>query len=240
MDFVVFLAALIVWGVVWVQLYRMYRKRARGWVVSQLVSGTLGTAAGFFVVVLALGVGLIEARQAGETSDVSTPAAVEAVMEATPVAIEPEPAPAPQPPPSASKTFGFNDERYLERLEQALKTVDHTRSIEARPIKEGEVNDSRSIVLSPVVSITLGLDKHSGHIKAITVIGVGDGTDVSGLEILMQASAALSAAVPGASVSEVMKQMPSLLEEKPVRFGNIRLSTMKMEALGTWFLAEPV
>lgn len=234
MDFVVFMAALIVWGVVWVQLYRMYRKRAWGWVMSQLVSGTLGTAAGFFVVVLALGVGLIEARQAGDTSDVSAPAAVDA----TPVELEPEPVPA--PPPTASKTFGFNDERYLERLEQALKTVDHKRAIEARPIQEGHVNDSRSIVLSPVVSVTLGLDKHSGHINAVTVIGVGDGTDVSGLEILMQASAALSAAVPGASVSEVMKHMPSLLEDKPVRFGNIRLSTMKMEALGTWFLAEPV
>lgn len=234
MDFVVFMAALIVWGVVWIQLYRMYRKRAWGWVMSQLVSGTLGTAAGFFVVVLALGVGLIKAPPTEETEGVVTPSVVEVKAEGTPS----EPLHAATSP--ASKTFGFNDERYLERLEQALKTVDHKRAIEARPIQEGQVNDSRSIVLSPVVSVTLGLDKHSGHIKAVTVIGVGDGTDVSGLEILMQASAALSAAVPGASVSEVMKHMPSLLNDKPVRFGNIRLSTMKMEQLGTWFLAEPV
>ncbi|MBD8613842.1 hypothetical protein IFT69_08950 [Pseudomonas putida] len=234
MDFVVFMTALIVWGVVWVQLYRMYRKRARGWVVSQLVSGTLGTAAGFFVVVLALGVGLIKAPPTEETEGVATPSVVKAMAEGTPSD------PLHVSTSSASETFGFDDEQYLERLEQALKTVDHIRPIKARPIKEGEVNDSRSIVLSPVVSITLGLDKRTGNIKAITVIGVGDGTDVSGLEILLQANAALSAAVPGASVSEVMKQMPSLLEDKPVRFGNIRLSTIKMEALGTWFLAEPV
>ncbi|MBD8682832.1 hypothetical protein [Pseudomonas sp. CFBP 13719] len=232
MDFVVFLAALIVWGVVWVQLYRMYRRRAWGWVVSQLVSGTLGTVAAFFVVVLALG--LINAPPAGEVEDVSMPPVVEAISEGT----RSELPPASTPP--ASKTFGFNDERYLERLEQALKTVDHTRPVEARPVKEGEVNNSRSIVLSPVVSITLGLDKHTGNVNAVTVIGVGNGTDASGIEILIQASAALSAAVPDASVGEVMKHMPSLLGGKPVRFGNVRLSTMKMEALGTWFLAEPV
>ncbi|MBD8594766.1 hypothetical protein IFT75_15230 [Pseudomonas sp. CFBP 8758] len=234
MDFVVFLAALIVWGVVWVQLYRMYRRRAWGWGVSQLVSGTLGTVAAFFVVVLALGVGLIEARQAGETSDVSTPPAVEAVAEDT--ASEPVSA----SPPAASKTFGFDDKRYLERLKQTLKKAEHTSQIEAEPVKRGEVNDSRSIMLSPLVGISLSLDKHSGQINAITVVGTGDGTHASGFEIILLTSAALSAAVPGASVGEVMKKLPLLLEDKPVQFGNIRLSAHKMGTLGTWFYAEPV
>lgn len=234
MDFVVFLAALIVWGVVWVQLYRMYRKRALGWVMSQMVSGVMGTVAAFFVVVLALAIGVIEAPPARELEGLSTPPVVETISEVT----RSEPLSASTP--SASKTFGFNDGQYLERLEQALKTVDHTRPVEARLVQEGKVNNSRSIVLSPVVSITLGLDKHTGEVNAVTVIGVGNGTDASGIEILIQASAALSAAVPDASVGAVMKHMPSLLGEKPVRFGNVRLSTMKMEALGTWFLAEPV
>lgn len=233
MDFVVFLVALIVWGVIWVSLYRIYRQRSWRWVSSQLMSGTMGTAAAFFVVVLALGTGLIEARQA-KGVDSTLALSAEEVAERSPS----EPVPVPAQP--ASKTFNFDDKRYLERLEQALKTVDHTRAFETRPVKRGAVNDARSIVLSPVVAITLGLDKQSGQVNAITVVGTGDGTDASGIEILIQASAALAAVVPGASVGEVMRRIPSLFENKPIQFGNIRLTAHKTEALGTWFIAEPV
>lgn len=246
MDFVVFLVALIVWGVIWVSLYRIYRQRSWGWVSSQLMSGTMGTAAAFFVVVLALGTGLIEARQAGDTGDVPTPSVVAGVAAGAPTEPEPEPEPEQEqepetaPTPAATKTFNFNDERYLKRLEQVLKTLNHKQPFEARPIKRGVINDTRTIMLSSVVAITLGLDKHSGYVNAITVIGMGDGTVMSGAEIFIQASAALGAAIPGASAFEMAKPLSSLLEGKSVQLGNIRLSARKMDELGTWFFAEPV
>lgn len=138
------------------------------------------------------------------------------------------------------KTLGVTPKQYAERINSIIKKFDKPYSVDGGSVKSGDVNDVFSANIGPYTSLVASVSKENGQIQELTLIGAGDGKPLSGLEIMMMASAALAAAVPEADYKEVFKKLPSMLEGKPEIYGDVKLSVKSTDQVGTWFFASPL
>lgn len=139
----------------------------------------------------------------------------------------------------AVKTLGITPKQYADRINPIIAKFDKPYQVEGT-VEPGEVNDVFTANLGPYASLVGTVSKANGEIIDITLIGAGDGKPMSGLEIMMMASATLAAAAPTADYKEVFKKLPSMLDGTPEVYGNVKLSVKKNEQLGTWFFATPI
>lgn len=138
------------------------------------------------------------------------------------------------------KTIGITPKQYAERVNANLARLNKPYRVDGAAVEPGEVNDILSANLGPYASLVATVSKRSGEIIDVTLIGAGDGKPLSGLEIMMMASAALAAAAPSADYKEVFKKLPSMLDGSLEVYGNVKLSVKKSEQVGTWFFATPI
>ncbi|WP_153785674.1 hypothetical protein [Pseudomonas sp. EMN2] len=138
------------------------------------------------------------------------------------------------------KTLGVTPKQYAERINPILKKYEKPYRVDGGAVTVGEVNDIFNANLGPYASLIGSVSKANGEIQEITLIGAGDGKPISGLEIMMMASAALAAAAPEADYKEVFKKLPSMLEGKPEVYGDVKLSVKQSDQVGTWFFATPI
>ncbi len=138
------------------------------------------------------------------------------------------------------KTIGITPKQYAERVNANLASLNKPYRVDGAAVETGEVNDILSANLGPYASLVATVSKRSGEVIDVTLIGAGDGKPLSGLDIMMMASATLAAAAPSADYKEVFKKLPSMLDGGSEVYGNVKLSVKKSEQVGTWFFATPI
>lgn len=240
MDALVMIAALAVWAGAWWWLAKRMGSKGRGWFSRHLVGSAAGLFAGLVLVSLSLEVGLIEPAGkptdsiAAEASPNQASPADEAAKpnDATPpVALE-----ARQP----VKSLGIRAAVYAERVNAALIEFGKPARVDPSAITPGDVNDVLNAKLGPYAALIASVSKETGEVVDLTVIGAGDGSPASGLEIMMMASAALAAAAPEADFRQVFKQLPAMMDGEHQTYGQVEVSAKTMDQLGTWFFATPI
>ncbi|WP_336872642.1 hypothetical protein [Pseudomonas juntendi] len=138
------------------------------------------------------------------------------------------------------KTLGITPKQYASRINMILEKYEKPYRVSGADVAVGDVNDVFNAKLGPYASLVGVVSKTTGEIQDLTLIGAGDGKPISGIEIMMMASAALAAATPDADYREVFRKLPSMLEGKPEIYGSVKLSVKKTEQVGTWFFATPI
>lgn len=138
------------------------------------------------------------------------------------------------------KTLGITPRQYAERINLIIAQMKKPYQVDGSAVESGEVNDVLTASLGPYASLVAGVSKHTGEILDITLIGAGDGKPVSGLEIMLMATAALTAAVPDADYKEVISKLPAMTKGTPEIYGNVKLSVKQTDQLGIWFFASPL
>jgi hypothetical protein len=145
----------------------------------------------------------------------------------------------PAPAEEERKSLGVSPNAYANRINALLKKLERPYRVDPAQIVKGDVNDVLNSKLGKYTTLVAIVSK-KGEIIDVTVIGGGDGTPASGLEIMMLASAALTAAAPGAEFKEVFTGLPELMNGKTMTYGDVKLSAKRSEELGNWFFAEPI
>ncbi len=239
MDAVVMVAFLAVWAGAWWWLAKRMGSNGRGWFVRNLAGGSAGLFAGLVLVTICIEAGLIQpaSKNAEETIAEASPAvSTTADSQANPrLAAQPEAEAA-----APAKTLGLNPDIYAERVNAVLQRLEKPYRVDTSDVTPGEVNDVLKAKLGPHAALVASISKGSGEIIDLTVIGSGDGSPASGLEIMMMASAALSAAAPDADFREVFKQIPAMMEGESKTYGPVKMGAKTMDQLGTWFFASPI
>lgn len=233
-GFIGLLALGVLVGIWWLLAKRM-KQNGKGWFLRNLAGSSAGCFMGLLVVVFAIEAGVIKAKpEQGQASD-ALPVAEQAIE------VQPEPPVVTKPAEKiVQKTLGITPQEYANRLNPILKKFEKPFRLDPKSVTAGEVNDVLKANLGPYASLVAMVSKESGEILEITLIGAGNGTPVSGLEIMSVASAALASAAPDSDFREVFKQLPSMMEGKPETYGNVKLSVKATQEIGTWFFATPI
>lgn len=237
MDFIVsvgFIAACIgTWR--WSAL-RLGRK-GYGWFVRHFMGSCAGVLAGILVVASAIALGVIAPKEKEPVQAVQkavSDPAVLANVEAPDVTVEQSVA------VEKIKSLEVTPSVYVARLNKIFKRVNVKYRAHAEGVVEGPVHNVLKIPLGKYTVLIVAVSKVNGHVTEVTVIGSGDGTRISGMEILRIASAALAAAAPAAEFRDVFRGMPEMFAGKEHIYGSVKLSVQKIDGMGAWFFASPM
>ena len=233
MDFVVFVGFVAAWVGVWLWLARRLARTGKGWFLRHLIGSCAGAVAGLLVVSSALSVGIISS----EKKEIGTEKVVQKV---DPIHDVSPPVSKPDVPVLAKKTLGVTPDEYADRMNEAFKAADINHRVNAKKIVKGEVNDVLNISIGKHTALVAGISKVNGQVLDVVVMGSGDGTPASGLDIMMVASAALVAAAPNVEFSEVFRGLPAMIKGQDRTYGDVKLSAKQMDGMGTWFFASPI
>lgn len=140
----------------------------------------------------------------------------------------------------AVKTLGLTPKQYAERANRLFSSFKTPYTVDGGAVESGEVNDILNAKLGPYLSLVGTVSKRTGELQEVTLIGAGDGSAKSGVDIMMISSAALAAATPDADHKAVLSKMSSMLDGAPEIFGDVKLSIKKTENVGIWFFASPI
>lgn len=224
MDVVVAFAFIAIWAGIWWWLAKRMKGNDRNWLVRNLAGSTAGLFAGLVVVAVALELGIIQPAVDPATDVAASPA--ETMEQATAV--------------TPIKTLGMTPKQYVERLNTLLNTAEQPYRVDAGSITGGDVNDVLNAPIGKHAALVASVSKGTGEILDITVIGAGDGSEASGLEIMIIASAALAAAASDVEFRDVFQGIPAMIKGEERAYGNVKLGAKRMEQLGTWFFASPI
>lgn len=146
----------------------------------------------------------------------------------------------PEPAAVAVKTLRITPSVYAERINPLLEKFEKPYRVDPADITKGEVQDILKANLGPHASLVAAISKDTGELVDVTLIGIGDGKPMSGLEIMMIGAAALAAAAPDADYREVFKSLPQLVKGGSQTYGQVKLSVKPTDSMGTWFMAAPI
>lgn len=239
MDGFIAVLAIAVLVFAWWWLASKLQRNGRGWLLRNFVGSTVGSFAGLMVVILALAVGIIEAKPKSETKP------AESLVEAhapEPVITQAEvvsPA-VPVSKDKPAKTLGLTPKQYATRLNALLKKLDLKHRIDGSRVVPGEFNNVLNAEIGKYTALVATISKDNGEVLDVVLMAGGDGTPESGLEIMMVGSAVLTAATDDVEFREVFQGLPSMIKGQERTYGAVKLSAKNMDQLGTWFLASPV
>lgn len=206
----------------WWWLAARMKKRGRGWLTRQVA----GSFAGCFMVVvaaaIAASIGVVENR----TSEHEKVAVAE-VRKAAPVKSE-------------IKTLQMTPSDYADRINSLLEKYQKPYRVDPTDISVGEVQDVLKANLGPYASLIGAVSKDTGELVDVTLVGAGNGTPASGIEVMFIACAALAAAAPEADHREVFRKLPALMDGEKLTYGRVKLSVKSTEIMGNWFMAAPI
>lgn len=206
----------------WWWLAGRMKKNGSGW-LSRLIAGSF---AGCFMTVVAAGIavstGVVESK-----SPERAKASSAAEQKVTPAVVK-------------VKTLGMTPAVYAERMNQLLEKYEKPYRVDPTDITTGDVQDILKNNLGPYASLVAAVSKETGELVDVTLVGAGDGKPMSGLEIMLIASAALAAAAPDADYREVFKKLPEMIKGNSQTYGRVELSVKSTDMMGTWFIAAPI
>ncbi|QYX51520.1 hypothetical protein K3F44_18185 [Pseudomonas sp. S07E 245] len=222
MDNLVGVLCLAVGVGTWWWLAGRMKKRGRGWLTRQVAGSFACCFMAIFVAALAVSTGIVESKSAEQANAASAPEQKNVVAKVE------------------IKTLRMTPDTYAQRINQLLEKYEKPYRVDPSEITEGEVQNILKANLGPYASLVAGVSKETGELVDVTLIGAGDGKPMSGLEIMLIASAALSAATPDADSRDIFKKLPELLKGNDQTYGQVKLSVKSTDMMGTWFMAAPI
>lgn len=206
----------------WWWLAGRMKKRGSGWLTRQMA----GSFACCFMAVVVAGIAVSTGVVKNKVPD---PVKAQAVTEQHEI-----------PAKIEIKTLGMTPAVYAERINPLLEKYEKPYRVDPTEITKGEVQDILKTSLGPYASLVAAVSKETGELVDVTLIGAGDGKPMSGIEIMLIASAALAAAAPDADYREVFKKLPEMLKGSEQTYGQVKLSVKSTDMMGIWFMAAPI
>ena len=231
MSFLVLVGFFSAWIWVWIWVSRKLGQTGKGRFFRHSVGGFAGLFAGYLVVCLALLLGIISPVK----KETGTEAVVQKVEPMPEVISETKKLDVPP-----MKTLRRTAEEYEILLNDAFRVADLKYRVNATTIEKGAVNDLLNITIGKYTVLVARISKVNGELLDVVVMGSGDGTPASGLDIMMVASAALTAASRDVGFSEVFRGMPAMIKGQERTYGDVKLSAKDMDGMGIWFFASPI
>ncbi|WP_144461794.1 hypothetical protein [Siminovitchia fortis] len=142
-------------------------------------------------------------------------------------------------------SLGFDAEGFKKRFNDVSKEYGSPFHIDSIEVKDGEIQDVATIMLNDLIAINLNINKKDGSIRDLTLIGQGDGTEGSGMDIMLGIGSIVSTLNPEldqdgrANVLKGLgldKGMPEDATEYTE--GNIKYSFVYVEGAGVTFSAS--
>ena len=127
---------------------------------------------------------------------------------------------------------------YTRRLNRSFEEYELPWHVSDAKFFEGKVTDSYTAPIGKYAVLSVSVTKKK-QLVSVTVMTSGDGTKSSGSEVLIAASAALSAAAPRTELKDVLNVMPQLVSGESIDAGGVVFRAKNMDSLGLWFFAEP-
>lgn len=222
MDGLVGILSLGVGAGTWWWLAGRMKKSGSGWLTRQVAGIFACCFMAVVVVTAAVAMGIIESNEPGRAK----PQVVTTKKEA---AIKHE-----------VKTLHMSPSEYAIRINAILKKYEKPYQVDPADITVGEVQDVLRANLGPYTSLIAAVSKETGEIVDVTLIGAGNGTPSSGIEIMLIASAALAAAAPESDHREVFRKLSALMDGEKQTYGEVQLSVKSTKTMGNWFMASPL
>lgn len=208
----------------WWWLAGRMKKRGSGWLTRQVAGSFACCFMAIVVAGIAVSTGVVKSK-APEQTQTQTPS----VAEQKPVVAKVE-----------IKTLRMTPAAYADRINPMLEKFEKPYRVDPTEITQGEAQDILKTNLGPYASLVAAVSKETGELVDVTLIGAGDGKPMSGLEIMLIASAALAAAAPDADYREVFKKLPDMMKGSSQTYGQVKLSVKPTDMMGTWFMAAPI
>ncbi|MDV5387702.1 hypothetical protein [Pseudomonas juntendi] len=222
MDDLVGVLCLGVGVATWWWLAGRMKKRGSGWLTRQVA----GSFACCFMVVaiagIAVSTGVVDSKTPRQART-----SVEAEPELTPQASE-------------VKSLQMTPPVYAARINALLEQFEKPYRVNPAEISTGDVTNVLKAELGPFASLILTVAKDTGDIVDVMLIGVGDGSPSSGVEIMPIGTAALSAAAPEANHRNLFKRLPEMMRGISETYGQVESSIKSTDQMGTWFMAAPI
>ena len=222
MDGLVGILSLGVGAGTWWWLAGRMKKSGSGWLTRQVAGIFACCFMAVVVVTLAVAVGIIESKEPEQAKTPVATAKKEAAIK------------------RGVKTLHMSPSEYATRINAILKKYEKPYRVDPADITIGEVQDVLRANLGPYTSLVAAVSKNSGEIVDVTLVGAGNGTPASGIEIMLIASAALAAAAPESDHREVFRKLSALMNGEKKTYGEVQLSVKSTETMGNWFMAAPL
>lgn len=252
-EFILLVVAIAIWAMVWRFAAKHWRRKGWNVVVSHVSAGVSGLVLSviFLAVILP-----DEKTQSANTASDASAAQSEKTKLAGFAAATAETAGKLTASKSSAQTETVDDapsasldmspDEYQERFNRILKSVDMPFRAKLR-IEVGSENNVARASLNDHLALLGTVDKKTGKLKDIMLIGNGDGTSQSGANIVIVAVATLASATPngstktvGPEVIELMKSFDDESREPASRiFNGVKFSHMRSKVTGALFSAEP-
>lgn len=113
---------------------------------------------------------------------------------------------------SEKSTLGLSLDQYIRNFNSIGAAMKPAAMAYLGEIAKGPVNDVATIKIDDHRMLTVTLLKGTTTVKGVTLIGRGDGTDESGIYLLLTAMTAAQAAVPESGRAEIGPAMGRLLK----------------------------
>jgi hypothetical protein len=164
---------------------------------------------------------------------------------ATPTQAE-KPAASAAAPQAAEKDLGITPAQYAEHFNASMKELGQPFRMKPK-VERGEVNDTFSVQLNDKIAIVGSVAKGSGKVSGVMLMGTGDGTMKSGLDIVTVAVATIAAAFPdldrkqiGPEVMQLMKIADADEKHQAERTLNgVKMYHLRSDVMGNVFGVEP-
>ena len=228
----------------WIWLSGRMKRNGRGWFLRHLAGASAGMFAGTMIVSIALAIGFIETKSHQQVAKVESASTQQEAPAKE--AVEPQPVAQESSPPvettsvTTQKTLGLTYQSYAKRLNKVLASLDKKYKVTGAVFSEGAVNDTWQAKLGEFVAVVASVSKENGEVLEVVAIGGGDGTPASGLEVMVMASAALTAATSDVEFREVFQGLPAMVKGQDRSYGNVKLSVNATKEVGNWFIASPI
>ncbi|MBY8609954.1 hypothetical protein K7N18_34605 [Burkholderia arboris] len=209
-------------------------------------------SAALFALVLAVGISGCSDQKGNKTpppdsaaSAVTPQAAVQKESSAVAAKTEQKEDP-PVEAEAAEKNLDMTPDQYAKNFNAMMAKLKEPFRIKPR-VEKGESADTFKSALNDNLYVVGSISKTTGKLSSIVFMGAGDGTVESGANIIIVATAALTAAVPNGTIKTVGPVVGSLMsdfDEKSGKsaskiFNDVKLWHTRSEQMGAWFGAEP-
>ncbi|MFP2768349.1 hypothetical protein [Oceanisphaera sp. KMM 10153] len=141
---------------------------------------------------------------------------------------------------SPSNQFDLTPDEYFQRLEAAFKSKGLSYALGKREHVSGSHADSVSATLGQFTAISLTLNKNSGRVESVTLIGAGDGSEASGYEIMFTGAASQAAAAGVDYLDDIILSAADMMKGEDKLIGPAKLSVTHSPELGVWYISVPI
>lgn len=151
-----------------------------------------------------------------------------------------------KPAAPAEKDLGITPDEYAAHFNENMKILGQPFRIKPE-VKTGMVNDTFTVQLNDRLAIVGAVAKSSGKVKSVMLMGGGDGTMKSGVDIISVAVSVIAAAFPdidrkqiGPEVMELIKQADANDKHEAEHILNgVKMYHARNEVMGNVFGVEP-